>query len=133
MHKGRKLAGKVKGERGRWVKERCVRNWEMMLKMLVATIWRRYGDDVPGKKLSHGKTDASQKRWMGERGHLTVKFHVIGDSSRFQPLPMNTLLKQEGLQPETSFRHGPNFKDRNIVAGPDGPKSVDSKQLAQFG
>ena len=52
---------------------------------------------------------------------------------RFQPLPMNTLLKQEGLQPETSFRHGPNFKDRNIVAGPDGPKSVDSKQLAQFG
>jgi len=59
----------------------------MMLKMLVATIWRRYGDDVPGKKLSHGKTDASQKRWMGERGHLTVKFHVIGDSSRFQPIP----------------------------------------------
>ena len=58
---------------------------------------------------------------------------IPADSSRFQPLPMNTLLKQEGLQPETSFRHGPNFKDRNIVAGPDGPKSVDSKQLAQFG
>ena len=40
-----------------------LRNWEMMLIMLVATIWRRYGDDVPGKELSHGKTDASQKRW----------------------------------------------------------------------
>jgi hypothetical protein len=49
----------------------------------LATIWRR----CPRKGLSHGKTAASQKRWMGERGHLTVKFHVIGDSSRFQPIP----------------------------------------------
>ena len=64
---------------------------------------------------------------------VDCEVQVIGDSSRFQPLRMNTLLKQEGLQPETSFRHGPNFKDHNIVAGPDGPKSVDSKQLAQFG
>ena len=30
MGKGRKLAGKVKGQGGRWVTERRVRNWEIL-------------------------------------------------------------------------------------------------------
>ena len=75
-----------------------------------------------------------------------MKFLVISDSSRFQPLPIKTLLKQEGLQlAETSLHDisihhsamiisqhpvtkNPNFKDPSRWR----PNLLIQKQLAQL-
>ena len=43
----------------------------------MVTIWAT----ISHEKLSHGKTDKTAKKWGGEVVKLSVKAHLIGDSS----------------------------------------------------